>query len=40
MSVNEIRGCGNSHNLSNEQKNENQFQIKMNFKEIIQENKK
>lgn len=40
MSVNKICGCGNSHDLTNEQKNENQFQIKMHFNETNQENKK
>lgn len=39
MSVREIYGCGNSHCLTNEQKNETQFQIKMHFKEKNQENK-
>lgn len=31
MPVNEIYGCGNLHNLTYEEKNENQIQIKMHF---------
>lgn len=31
MSVNEIYGCGNSHDLTIEQSSEYQFQIKMHF---------
>lgn len=40
MSANVIYGCGNSHNLTNEETNKNQFQIKMHFHELNQKNNK